>query len=217
MTQPPRDFFWRAGRTLVRHQALAIPLAYVGLILLGMFHMALFFAHFRLNALDFAEPSDFLLAPLSDPLVILVSIAPFFLFAALRPANRWYRAYVDKRRKKPLTEAQRARQEQSYARMGWLATALWILAFSLTYARWRSERIEDGNVPRVRVQLMNGQRLGSARDSTVALIGATTQYCFFYAGRRDSSTGPPSVTIVPVVNVARMDLDAPRHRLRRGR
>jgi hypothetical protein len=119
---------------------------------------------------------------------------------------------VDRRRKRPLSEAERARQERWNTWIGSVATALWILAFSLTYSRWRSERIEWGHTPRVRVELTSGERLGSAGDSTVALIGTTTQYLFFYAGRRDSSTGPPSVITVPVENLARMDRNALHHR-----
>ncbi len=215
MSTAPQDAIRRAGQALVRHQAVAIPLAYVGLILLGMFHMALYFVQFRLNALDFADPSDFLLAPMADPLVIVVSVAPFPIFALLRRFDRWFGAHMRRLRKKPNDEAAQARLDRQYRVLQVVGTVLWILAFSLTYARWRADRILEGHTSRVRVQLTNGERLGSAGDSTVALIGTTTQYAFFYSGRSDSSTGAPAVTVVPVGNVARMDVKPPRrHRSR---
>lgn len=46
-----------------------------------MFHRALVFLMFRINVFDYAEPSDFLLAALRDPLIILVCIAPIPLLA----------------------------------------------------------------------------------------------------------------------------------------
>ncbi len=166
MSRRPEDLLRRGWDLLVQHQGLAIPLGYVALILLGMFHMVIYYARFRINALDFAEPGDFLLAPLSDPFVIVVSVLPFFFFRLLRRLDPWW-------------------------------------------AR-RRRRIEEGRTRRMRVELANGQRLGTALDSTVALIGTTSKYAFYYVGRRDSSTGPPSVTIVPVENVERMDLTARR-------
>lgn len=215
MSTAPQDAIRRAGQALVRHQSLAIPLAYVALILLGMFHMALYFAQFRLNALDFADPSDFLLAPMADPLVIVVSIAPFPIFALLRKFDRWFAGRIQRVRQAMLDEERRARLDRQYRVLQVVGTVLWILAFSLNYAQWRGDRVKEGRSQRMRVQLTNGERLGSAADSTVALIGTTTQYAFFYAGRRDSSTGAPAVTVVPVGNVARMDLTpSRRHRAR---
>ena len=46
-----------------------------------MFHRALVFLMFRINVFDYAESSDFLLAALRDPLIILVCIAPIPLLA----------------------------------------------------------------------------------------------------------------------------------------
>lgn len=209
MSLRPEEHLRRGWDLLVQHQGLAIPLGYVALILLGMFHMVIYYARFKINALDFAEPGDFLLAPLSDPFVIVVSILPFFLFRLLRRLDPWW-ARLRRRIEKPATPEQEARYLRRTSQLQGLALVLWIVAFSLTYARNRGEKIEDGRTRRMRVELVNGQHLGTARDSTVALIGTTSKYAFFYVGRRDSSTGPPSVTIVPVENVERMDLTTRR-------
>jgi hypothetical protein len=211
---PPPDPVRRFGRLVVEHQGLAVPLGYVALILLGMFHMVIFYARFRINALDFSEPSDFLLAPLADPFVIVVSILPFFIIRFVQRAGGWAGTFESKRRGKVRTPEEEALELRRYRWVQIVATALWITAFSLTYSRIRAERVQDGKTPRMRVELTNGTWLASERDSTVAMIGTTTQYAFFYVGRRDSSTGPPSVTIVPVESVARMDIRARRHQRR---
>ena len=209
----PQDRPWGAlGRFVVEHQGLFIPLAYVALVLLGMFHMAIYYLRFGVNIVLFAQPGDFLLSPLSDVFVIVVSVLPLLVFVLFRRFNRAYEKWMQGRRKTVLTAGELARREGIQRRMLVLATFLWILAFSLTYSRFRAERVEDGKTRRVRVELTNGQHLGSERDSTVALIGATAMYAFFYEGRRDSSTGAPKVTIVPVDNVARIDQNARRRR-----
>jgi hypothetical protein len=205
LSTPRVDLLRRFGRFVVEHQGLVVPLGYVALVLLGMFHMALYYMHFRINVLMFAQPGDFLLSPLADPFVILASILPYFAFGLLRRVDRWFGDLVRSKRGKTRTAEQVARDDRVYRQVQVLGTVLWIVALGLTYARMRAERIHDGHAQRHRVELMNGQRLGSAGDSTVALIGTTTSYTFFFEGRRDSSTGAPNVVIVPIENVARMD------------
>ena len=214
MSTPAPHPWRRLGRFVVEHQGLAVPLAYVALVLLGMFHMALYYARFGINVIGYAQPGDFLLSPLADMFVIVVSILPVFLFGLLSRIDRWFGAFVRKKRGIQRTPEQVARDERIYrvAQVG--GTLVWILAFSLYYSRMRAERVERGQTKRVTVALATGERLGSARDSTVALIGTTSQYAFFYAGRRDSSTGAPHVTIVPLENLARID-HASRKRRRR--
>jgi hypothetical protein len=213
-TPPPFRPWSRIGQFVLAHQGLAVPLAYVALVLLGMFHMALYYWRFGVNVVAFAQPVDFLLSPLADVLVIVVSILPIFIFAGFARFDRWFGAAVRKKAGKTRTPEQTAMDERVYRMAQIGGTLLWIIAFSLYYSRFRAERVERGETRRVRVELANGERLGSARDSTVALIGTTSQYAFFYSGRRDSSTGAPGVTIVPVDNVARIDQRA-RGRRRR--
>jgi hypothetical protein len=204
----------RFARFVVEHQGLAVPLAYVALVLLGMFHMALYYARFGINVIPYAQPGDFLLSPLSDVFVIVISVLPIFGFAYVQRVDRWFGGFVRAKRGIVRTPEQVARDERLYRFVQVGGTLLWIVAFSLTYSRMRAERVERGETRRVRVELANGELLGSPLDSTVAMIGATSQYAFFYAGRVDSSTGAPQVTIVPVDNVARIDQAARKHRRR---
>jgi len=92
LNAPPLRPWHRFGRFAVEHQGLVVPLAYVALVLLGMFHMALYYWRFGVNVIAFAQPVDFLLSPLSDVLVIVVSILPYddccALFAPRHPATR---------------------------------------------------------------------------------------------------------------------------------
>lgn len=72
---PPPDSGWRHWlRT--ENLGLGLTLGYLFLTALGMFHRALVFLLFRINILDYAEPSDFLLAALRDPLITIACDVP---------------------------------------------------------------------------------------------------------------------------------------------
>lgn len=190
--------FARADSFLARHQGLVVPLAYLGLMLLGVFHSWLFFLNLGVNILNFADPGDFLLAPLRDPFVILLSIAPLPLYWFFTLSNRTWAARRSAGGKDAASTAEMVRRSRQAA---WLATALWFLAFSLRYANWHGDHIKDGGGMRVTVLLSNGERLAAPGDSTVALVGTTTRYVLFYAA------APPKagrLHIVPVDQIVRM-------------
>ena len=70
---------WRS-RIRVDHLGILLTLSYLFLGALGMLHEALVFLMFRVNILDFAEPSDFLVAALRDPLIVVVSLVRMSCF-----------------------------------------------------------------------------------------------------------------------------------------
>ena len=205
----------RVGRFVLAHQGLAVPLAYVALVLLGMFHMALYYWRFGVNVIAFAQPVDFLLSPLADVLVIVVSILPIFIFAGFSRFDRWFAATVRKRVGKTRTPEQMALDERVYRAAQIGGTLVWILAFSLYYSRMRARTCRarrDAARPRgTRQRGAPGQRArldgGADRDDVAVRV--------LLLGAEGSSTGAPGVTIVPVDNVARIDQKARGHGRRR--
>ena len=80
-------------RAWTEHLGTAFTLGYLALIAVGMFHNVLLYLRFRINILDFAEPSDFLLAPFRDPLVavatvVLIVLVGWYLKASERIGER---------------------------------------------------------------------------------------------------------------------------------
>jgi hypothetical protein len=73
------------------HLALSLTLSYVFLAAVGMLHRGFVFLFFRINLLDYAEPSDFLLSALRDPLIVLVCIVPLPLVALYYRGASWLR------------------------------------------------------------------------------------------------------------------------------
>jgi hypothetical protein len=147
LSTPPLRPWHRVVRFAVEHQGLAVPLAYVALVLLGMFHMALYYWRFGVNVIAFAQPVDFLLSPLADVFVIVVSILPVFAFFGIKRIDRWFGNFVRTKRGIVRTPEQVVRDERLYQFVQVGGTLLWIVAFSLTYSRLRAERVERGRKP----------------------------------------------------------------------
>lgn len=206
---PPPPAPRRYEVLLGEHTGIAFTLAYVFLSALGMLHTSLVFLRFRVNIFDFAEPSDFLLAALRDPLVVLVCVAPVPFFWGQHRLFRWlegrYPRWSDWSRRVFRTGSFGAAATR---RMNVLATLLWALAFSLNYANLVSDRIVRGEGKRVQVHLASeGLRPeGALPASRPLLLGRTSSFVFlYYPAERQTR-------IVPVENIAQLVVERPPRR-----
>jgi hypothetical protein len=125
---------------------LLLTLGYLFLTTLGVFHRALAFLVFRINVFDYAEPSDFLLAALRDPLIILVCIAPLPLLALYYKGAAWLQ-----RRTKSTWLSSTERQKEftrRYRRPLYAFTAvLWAIAVSLHEASSVARDLREHRAP----------------------------------------------------------------------
>lgn len=140
---PPPDSGWRHWlRT--ENLGLGLTLGYLFLTALGMFHRALVFLLFRINILDYAEPSDFLLAALRDPLIIIACVVPIPLVALYFKGAYW----LQKRSKKANWlyggEKRRALANRYRQPLYLLTAVLWALAASLHYAENVADDLRQG-------------------------------------------------------------------------
>lgn len=192
---------WRAWlRT--ENLGLGLTLGYLFLTALGMFHRALVFLMFRINVFDYAQPSDFLLAALRDPLIIIASVAPIPIVAlyfkwSYRFQNRsgkanWLLFGGDKSR----ALANKYRQPLYV-----LTAVLWALAASLHYANRVADDLRAGKGRRVHVELLAPSIASVADTSPLLLLGTTQNYVFLYDASRQMTS------IVPVNNISRIRVD----------
>lgn len=188
----------------VEHLGLAITMAYLALAGLGMLHRALVFSRFRINVLDYAEPSDFLMAALRDPLIVLVCIAPIPVLALYYRGAAWLRSRLPANH--VLTGGKRA--EEFYRRhrstMFAVTVALWALAASLHYAKRVAIDLREGKGLRVQIELISGDTRAPGDTTTLLLLGTTQKYVFLYDPIRQVSS------VVPVSNVAQLWFDGRR-------
>ena len=188
----------------IEHLGLIITIAYLALAGLGMLHRALVFLRFRINVLDYAEPSDFLMAALRDPLIVLVCLAPIPVLALYYRGATWVRNRLPQNH--VLTGGRRAEDFQRRHRSTIFAitVALWALAASLHYAKRVATDLRAGKGRRVQIELLSGDAQLPGDTTTLLLLGTTQKFVFLYNPSRQVSSA------IPVSNVAQLWYDGRR-------
>jgi hypothetical protein len=187
------------------HPTLMLTLAYLGLTFVGMLHDLWFYHFFRINILDFSDTSDFLLAAIRNPLVIILALAPIgilLVFQQLRASARkksdWYDKYADK--------YSRSRWNSVFWRVliySWFVI-VYAAFFAELYAGREANRIKKGIGRRVTYVRSDGVRT----DENPILLGTTARYVFFY------SPATKTTEIVPVDALTALRVDSRRRKER---
>jgi len=188
----------------IEHLGLAITMAYLALAGLGMLHRALVFLRFRINVLDYAEPSDFLMAALRDPLIVLVCVAPIPVLALYYRGATWVRNRLPQNH--VLTGGRRAEdfQRRHRSTLFGVTVAIWALAASLHYAKRVATDLREGRGRRVQIELLSGDARLPGDTTTLLLLGTTQKFVFLYNPTRQVSS------VIPVSNVAQLWYDGRR-------
>ena len=163
-----------------------------------MLHRGLVFLEFRINLLDYAEPSDLLLAALRDPLIVLVCIAPISLVALYYRGAYWLqRRYLTSFWTTGGAKG-RAFQRKYRGKLYVVTAILWALAFSLRYAARVADNLRAGRGRRVQVELISGSLRAPRNTLPPLLLGTTQKYVFLYDHAREVTS------VVPVDNIAQI-------------
>ncbi len=188
------------------HLGTGLSLGYLTMIAVGMFHNFALFYRFGINVLDFAEPSDFLLAPLRDPLVMVATILPaVVIFGSLISLQGWSDRQWRRRRGAGLPVAwwetnyetmPRARRFSRVSRV--VAALLWVLASSLWYERYAATRIMMGDGLRVSVETTTNVTEQGTERRPVMLLGTTGRFVFLFR------TEDWRTVILPAENILRI-------------
>ncbi len=190
-----------AGRLMREHPTLVLTLAYLGLTFVGMIRDLWFYRYFRINILDYSETSDFLLAAIRNPLVVILSLVPIgMLLLAAR-----IREYAIVRSPK-----YRARAAKSVARK-WNTLAARVVIYTwfvFIYAVLFAQLYSMREVTRIKAG--RGQRVALARTDGVTsgplpiFLGSTSKFFFLYYPERKETE------IVPIENTTMITLDSRR-------
>ena len=179
---------------------LMLTLGYLFLTALGMFHRALVFLKFRINVFDYAEPSDFLLAALRDPLIVLVCVAPLPLLSLYYRGAAWLQRRTNSRWLSG-TEKQRDFTRRHRRAVYAFTAFLWALAASLHYASSVASDLRAGIGRRVQVELLSGAQSPPVDTLPQLLLGTTQKFLFLYDAQKQVTS------VIPVGNVARLRID----------
>lgn len=193
-------------KMLVEHLGTGLTLSYLALVAIGMFHSVLGYRHFGINILDYAEASDFLLAPFRDPMVMLVTVLPAVLaWAYLRTAERFSARARARRRAAGKPQAWWESSDATLARtkpfLPFLAVAMamfWVFVSADAYQRIRAVQAMRGEGSNVVVELSGGTRDGGTPNRPLVMVGATSRYFVFFR------TADWRTEVMPTDNVLRI-------------
>lgn len=191
---------------LADHLGTGVTLSYLALVAIGMFHSVLGYQHFGINILDYAEASDFLLAPFRDPMVMVVTVLPAVLaWAYLRTIDRYSTRAREKRRAAGKARAWWESSDATLARtkpfMPLFALAmamLWVFVSADAYQRFLAAKAMRGEGQNVVVELANGTLDGGTPRRPLVMVGATSRYFIFFR------TADWRTEVMPTDNVLRI-------------
>lgn len=203
MTEPAQS---ARNKLLADHLGTGLTLSYLALVAIGMFHSVLGYRHFGVNILDYAEASDFLLAPFRDPMVMVVTVLPAVLaWAYLRTLERYSTRQKEKRRAAGKELAWWESSEATLARtkplmqFASLAMAMfWVFASANAYQKIRARQAMRGEGHNVVVELTNGTLDGGTPRRPLVMVGATSRYFIFFR------TADWRTEVLPTDNVLRI-------------
>lgn len=191
---------------LAEHLGTGLTLSYLALVAIGMFHSVLGYRHFGINILDYAEASDFLLAPFRDPMVMLVTVLPAVLaLAYLRFFERYSTRMRERRRAEGKALAWWESSDATMARtkplLPFLAggmAMLWVFVSADAYQRILAGQAMRGEGHNVVIELTNGTRDGGTPRRPLVMVGATSRYFIFFR------TADWRTEVMPTDNVLRI-------------
>jgi hypothetical protein len=196
------------------HIGTGLTLAYLALIVVGIFHEGVLLSRFRINVLDYAEPSDFLLAPIRDPLVILATVVPI---VAIHYYIRGVEIYSLRLRAKRVERGLPLRWwhgDPVKTYKNWTALfsliLVWVVASGLHYERWAASRLREGHGTRVRVELTTGEVEGGAAASPVLLLGSTSRFFFLYRLTERQTVIVPSENVLRILPELKVKAPKPK-------
>lgn len=179
----------------IEHAGVMLTLGYIGLIMIGLLHESWVLLFFRVNILQYADPSDFVLAPARDPLLTVATIVPVIGGALYARAGMRLSAKLKARKSRWASNT----QTPPWA---WVAmTLLWVVAVSMYYSRYVAREIKAGHGRAVRVSYVVPPAVA---DTNTTYLVATTGRALFLYRLADRTT-----EIVPLSNVSRIVI-APR-------
>jgi len=183
----------RLARIFAEQPGLVLTAGYLVLTALGLGYQFAYFREFRVNILDYAEVSDFLLAALREPAVLLLALAPLPLLWALSNSSR-YLGRISPRFDNYVKSADTARAR---AIVHPLFVAIYFLLFALLYAEWKAGFIKRGVGNRVAITLQTTP-VGGMPAGPAILLGKTSEFIFLYY-RSERRTH-----VIPIDNLARL-------------
>jgi hypothetical protein len=189
------------------HPTLLLTLGYVALTAVGLVYDAWLYMYFRINVIEYSETSDFLLAAVRTPLVIILSVSPILILWAVtrlrRQARKTFPRYDrwSRRYEGTIWDMENPRVGGP---IGVVFVIIYAILFTQLYALRVANNIKAGHGRVVKVEMIAPGTLPVA--DTTLLIGTTGKFVFLFDPRANQTR------IVPFENVSSISVVAKRRR-----
>ena len=189
------------------HPTLLLTLAYLALTAVGLVYDAWLYAYFRINVVEYSETSDFLLAAVRTPLVIILSILPVLILWTItrlrRRARKMFPRYdrFSKRYEGTMWDMENPRIGGP---IGVVFVVIYAILFTQLYALRVADNIKAGRGRVVKVEMIVPGSIPTT--DTTLLVGTTGKFVFLYNPRSNQTR------IVPFDNVSSISVVAKRRR-----
>jgi hypothetical protein len=192
-----------AARISREHPTLLLTLVYLGLTFIGLVHDLWFYLYFKINILDFSETSDFLLAAIRNPLVIILSIVPVGLMVIVQRISNVFRSSRSYPRLARKYEIAFQNNLGFRVLLYGSFVAVYAILFTQLYAFNEARRIKAGKAGH-KMAFMRTD--GIVSDEQPVLLGTTGKFLFLYYPSRKATE------IVPIDNAAVLTVDSRRRK-----
>ncbi|HUR00130.1 MAG TPA: hypothetical protein VM166_11795 [Gemmatimonadaceae bacterium] len=189
------------------HPTLLFTLGYIALTAVGLVYDAWLYGYFRINVIEYSETSDFLLAAVRTPLVIILSILPVLILWTVtrlrRKARRTFPRY-DKWSRRYEGTIWDMENPRVGGPIGVIFVVIYAILFTQLYALRVADKIKAGHGRVVKVEMIVPGSVPTA--DTTLLIGTTGKFVFLFDPRANQTR------IIPFDNVSSISVVARRKR-----
>jgi len=191
----------RAGEKVLRHHpALALTLGYLFLTGVGMVYEWLFFKNFDLQIFNYAEPSDFLLVALREPLLLVFTVISVLVLVNFTNKHSKRIEKVGTYRRLYLWLIGKS-WGRAVERLAYLVLVIgYFISLTSIYADYTAKLVHRGQGSKVRVELtyQDSSKPGEPGGKIYILLGSTSKYLLAY------DPVAKSTQVLPANNIARL-------------
>ena len=175
------------------HPTLLLTISYFNVTIIGVIYSYYYYREFGINIIKFVDLSDFLLAPILEPFSILIFIS-WVLFSLLclklefimRKRFKSYGRFVEKRLNPKYSDP------LFFTIMAFIFTIIFLKSLAVDNVN----EMKNGEFDQYKVAF--SQLNGRQEEQTLALIGGSSRYLYFY------KVETKNTLIIPVENVSYM-------------
>jgi hypothetical protein len=190
--------FNKINHILSRDFNLSLSVGYLGLVFIGIIFQGKFYYNFNINIVQYSDISDFLLAPLQNPKILIFTILSVTIIYLFNLGDDWFAKSYPKVHDFLMLGFDKTKYEEWFSIKGMLLmTILYILFAASIYGDLQYHHIKQAKYCDTKITFKENKYEPS---DTLIFIGKTNSYVFLF-NRTKKQTD-----IVPMNDVLKIEI-----------